>query len=164
LGVRHNSSVLTQAEKSPSLMLWGIGVPLMLLSTGGFAALMAWMPTPTGASRDTLSDSSVESANPGTAVNAAALQAKGTARRKAKCGECGLIVSMRETPRQGEALLISAADKPRAENRNDTPPGSASREITIRLDDGSSRVIVDTNPAKWRLGERVTVILGEPTR
>jgi hypothetical protein len=147
------------------LLRWGIGVAaMMLLSTAGFAGFMAWMPAPTGASRDTLSDSAVESGNPGTAADAAALQAKGTARRKAKCGECGLIVSMRETPRQGETLLVSAADKPRAVNRNDAPPGSASREITIRFDDGSSRVIVDANPARWRPGERVTVILGQSTR
>jgi len=67
-----------------------------------------------------------------------------------KCRECGLIESIRETARQGEAILL----------------GSAAREITVRLDDGSNRVIVDMNPARWRLGERVSVIdgLGEPTR
>ena len=43
---------------------------------------------------------------------------------------------------------------------NRAPAGSAGGEITIRLMDGSSRVIADPNPAQWRPGERVMVIDG----
>ncbi len=166
MGDRHNSSVQTQANKSPSLLLWGIGMAAMLLSTAGFAALMAWMPAPTGASRDTLPVSSVEREKPGAAMDAATLAVKGTARRKVRCKECGLIESMRETARHGEGILLSAAGRLAAENQNRTPVGSASLEITVRLEDGSSRVIVDANPARWRVGERVIVIDGpdEPNR
>ena len=35
-----------------------------------------------------------------------------------------------------------------------------SYEITVRLADGSSRVIIDAKPASWRPGERVIVIDG----
>jgi outer membrane lipoprotein SlyB len=35
-----------------------------------------------------------------------------------------------------------------------------SYEFTVRLADGSSRVFNDTNPARWRSGERVIVIDG----
>lgn len=139
---------------------------VMLLSTAGFAALMAWMPAPTGVSRDTLPASSVELEEPGAAIDAATLPVKELARRKVRCGECGLIESIRETEGHGEAIPLIAAGRPVAENRNRTPARSASREITVRLEDGSSRVIVDANPGSLRLGERVKVIdgLDEPSR
>ena len=47
-----------------------------------------------------------------------------------RCPECGVIVSTR------------------------------SNEITVRMADGSSRVIEDANPARWRAGERLMVIAG----
>ena len=136
----------TQAAKSPSLTLWGIGVPVMMLSTGGFAALMAWMPAPAGALRNTLPVSAVEHEEPGAA----------TARGKPRCGECGVIESIRQAEAHGEAISLVAAGGSVAENR--APVKSASREITVRLEDGSSRVIVDTNPGRLRIGERVKVI------
>jgi hypothetical protein len=117
----------------------------MLLSTAGFAGSMAWMPFLSGASPDTVPVSEVESAQPTIASDAETLPVQELARRKARCAGCGLIESIRET-----------------EGR----PGSASREITVRLEDGSSRVIVDANPGRLRLGERVTVIgaFDEPNR
>jgi outer membrane lipoprotein SlyB len=125
---------------------------------------MAWMPFLIGASRDTLPVSSVKSAKPVTSIDAAKLPVKGPARRKVRCGECGWIESIRETRGHGEAVPLIVAGKPVAENQNRTPARSASREITVRLEDGSSRVIVDPNPGRLRLGERVKVIdgLGEP--
>lgn len=56
-----------------------------------------------------------------------------------RCPDCGVVVSMRDVP--------------------GTQP-EASREITIRLQDGSVRVITDANPASWRYGERVSIIPG----
>jgi hypothetical protein len=158
--------VQTQADKFPSLLLWSIGMAVMLLSTAGFAALVAWMPAPAGASRDTLPVSSVEREGPDAAIDAATLPEKGLARRRPRCGECGLIESIRETEGHGAAIPHIAAGSPVAENRNHIPVKSASREITVRLEDGSSRTIVDANPGTWRLGERVTVIAGvdEPDR
>ena len=47
-----------------------------------------------------------------------------------RCPECGMIVSTRNN------------------------------EITVRMADGSSRVIEDANPARWRAGERLIVIAG----
>jgi len=160
LGDRHNSSVQTQSDKSPSPLLWIITTTVMLSSTAGFAALMAWMPFVIGASLDTLPVSSVESAKPVTAIDAAALPVKRLARPKLRCGECGWIESIRETQGHGEAIPLIAAGMRVAESRNRTPVRSAGREITVRLQDGSSRVIVDTNPGRLRLGERVKVIDG----
>jgi hypothetical protein len=133
---------------------------VMLLSTGGFAALMVWMPASTGASRDILPVSSVESAKPVAAMDPATLPAEGTARRKKRCDECGLIESIRETEGHGGAIPRAAAGRPAAENQNRAPVRSASRTITVRLEDGSSRVIIDANPGRWRRGERVIIIGG----
>ena len=52
------------------------------------------------------------------------------ARAGPRCPECGVIVSAREN------------------------------EIIVRMADGSSRVIDDSNPARWRTGERVIIIDG----
>jgi hypothetical protein len=72
-------------------------------------------------------------------TEAGMLPAERRAHRKSPCAECGMIES------------ISASR---------TPPGSGGREITVRLENGSMRVIVDANPATWRPGERVVVIDG----
>jgi len=133
---------------------------VMLLSTGGFGALMVWIPAPTGASHDILPVSSVESAEPVAAMDPATSPVKGTARRKKRCDECGLIESIRETEGHADTIPLAAAGRPAAENQNRTPVRSASRKITVRLEDGSSRVIIDANPGRWRRGERVIIIGG----
>jgi hypothetical protein len=102
----------------------------MLLGTAGFAVLMA--RSLPGASREARPALSVESAAP------AAEPSERRVRRRPRCEECGRIES------------IGASHD----------PAESSREITVRLDDGSSRVIVDANPAAWRPGERVMVIDG----
>jgi hypothetical protein len=156
--------VQTQAEKSPSLLPWIMTATVMLLTTAGFAALVAGTPFLTGASRDSLSVSPVESAEPVTAIDAATLPVRALARLKAGCEECGVIESIRETQGHDKAVLVASAKV--AENQNRASMRSGSREITVRLEDGSSRVIVDSNPGTLRLGERVKVIDGidEPDR
>jgi len=149
-----------RADKFPSLPLWGVGMAVMLLSSGGFAAMMVWMPASTGVSRDILPVSSAESAKPVAAMDPAELQVKGTPRRKKRCDECGFIESIRETEGHGEAIPLTKAGPPAAENQNRALVRSASRKITVRLEDGSSRVIIDANPGRWRRGERVIIIGG----
>lgn len=63
----------------------------------------------------------------------------GEARAKDRCRECGVVESMR-------ALASMEA--------------SAGHEITVRLLDGSTRVLSDAGFASWRLGERIIVIGG----
>jgi hypothetical protein len=59
-----------------------------------------------------------------------------------KCAGCGMVESMR--PR-----VSDAAD------------ASERYEVTVRMKDGTIRVIPDANPGSWRIGERVTLIEGE---
>jgi len=142
--------------------MWVTTTTVMFSSAAGFVALMVWMAFLMGASRITLPASPAGSASPVTAIDAAMLPAKGVgvSRRKARCPECGFVESIREVEAHGEAIPRVEARRPAAENRNPTPVRSASRTITVRLEDGSSRVIVDTNPGTWRRGERVIVIEG----
>jgi hypothetical protein len=140
--------------------MWITTTAVMFSSAAGFVGLMVWMAFLMGASRVTLPASPAGSASPVTAIDAATLPAKRVARRKAKCPECGFVESIREVEAHGEAIPPVAARRPMAENRNPTPVRSAGRTITVRLEDGSSRVIVDTNPGTWRRGERVIVIDG----
>jgi hypothetical protein len=160
LGDAHNSFVRTQADKSLSLLPRIMTTATTLASTAGFAVLMAWMPLLLEASRDTLPISIIEDATPEAMIDGGTQPLEGLARRKGKCAECGLIESIRETEEDSEAIPFIAAGGPMAENRNRLPARSAGREITVRLQDGSSRVMIDTNPGKLRLGERVKVIDG----
>ena len=62
------------------------------------------------------------------------VSAKSDGGARPRCPECGVIVSTR------------------------------GNEFTVRMADGSSRVIEDANPARWRAGERLMVIAGtEPS-
>lgn len=146
---------LTAWGKWRSLPRWVTTTAVTLASTAGFAALMIWMPLLIG----------VEPAkSAGEAIDAATLPPKELVRRKAKCAECGVIESIQETEGHGQASSVISASESPAESRNRTPPKSAAREITVRLEDGSSRVIVDMNPGRMRLGERVKVIDGLSAR
>lgn len=128
--------VQIQADKAPSLLPWITTTATTLASTAGFAVLMAWMPLLLGASPEALPTSRIEDATPDGTIDAGTEPLKGLARRNVKCAECGLIESIREMD------------------------GHTGREITVRLQDGSSRVMIDANPGKLRLGERVKIIDG----
>jgi hypothetical protein len=70
----------------------------------------------------------------------------GGARAGPRCPECGLIVSVQEIERHDEE-------------------SSPSYEFVVRMADGSSRVINDLNPGRWRTSERLIVIDGiNPSR
>jgi hypothetical protein len=87
---------------------------------------------------------------PGAAGHSGALFAldapAGEARARPRCPECGMIVATREIERHGERA-------PR------------SYEFVVRMADGSSRVIEDADPGRWRAGEFLIVIDGiDPPR
>lgn len=59
-----------------------------------------------------------------------------------RCADCGVIAGVRDLGVEGETKR----------------PGVY--EFTLRLADGSTRVVTDANPAAWRLGERASIIDG----
>lgn len=83
------------------------------------------------------------------------------AARASRCAECGVIESMREIKAPQEKTGTDAFGGIAAGSRgvNGATPLRI-YEITIRLRDGTMRVIQDAKPATWRRGEPVTVIAG----
>ena len=77
------------------------------------------------------------------------------------CVGCGGIASTREIEASNEIATVSGPGRGAAGNRAliQAKP-LRNYEIVIRLRDGSTRVVRDANPAKWKRGERVTVIAG----
>lgn len=91
------------------------------------------------------------------------------------CGRCGVIESVRQTKRTAPrvaavesgygqysmallSLLIAA--------KFATPTAKAESpatvyEITVRFNDGPRRVLTESNPPKWKAGDRVMVVNGE---
>jgi hypothetical protein len=150
----------TQADKSSYfhragaargvLALLITGIAVILFSTAGIARIVGWGPNSTDDSGDILA-----------LDQTAPVPTTSEARAKPRCPECGVIVSMREIERHVEDSGPGAAGGVTAGNRAETRVKSTkSYEIMVRMADGSSRVIDDANPARWRSGERVIVIDG----
>ncbi len=139
----------TQADKFSYLPLLITGIAVILFSTAGIARMMGWGPNSTDDSGDIL------------ALDQTAPVTTSEARAKPRCPECGVIVSMREIERHDEDSGPGAAGGVTAGNRDETRVKSTkSYEIIVRMADGSSRVIDDANPARWRTGESLIVIGG----
>jgi hypothetical protein len=118
------------------------GVAVILFSSAGIAHIVGWIPIASGDA-------------------GSALAPDGLPAVKGRCAECGLIVSMREIELRNESAGSGATGRGLAGKQGETKEKSTRRhELTIRLADGSSRVITEANPAKWRVGERVIVIDG----
>lgn len=108
---------------------------------------------------------------------------------RAACAECGVVESVREIDKKGEgsglgavggavvggvlghqvgggsgkkiATVVGAVGGAVAGNEIEKRVNSAkSYDITVRFEDGSSRVINETNAPSWRVGDRVKVING----
>jgi len=88
-------------------------------------------------------------------------QAAPPAVRAYRCAECGVITSTREIEAGEQSAGINAPGRMFSASRGELD-GTPARnyEITVRLQDGSMRVIRDANPANWRQGERVIIIAG----
>ena len=151
--------MMTQAVKSSYFHRAGVargvltllitGIAVILFSTAGIARIVGWGQNSTDDSGDIL------------ALDQAAPVPTSEARAKPRCPECGVIVSMREIERHDQDSGPGAAGGVTTGNRDETRVKPArSYEIVIRLADGSSRVINDAKPARWRPGERVIVIDG----
>lgn len=130
----------------------------------GIAVIVGWLPAYTAGIDDIRARYNFPAA-PAPAVSIALpitpVRGEGKGRTKVKCAECGLIVSMREITGNDGGFHRTAASVITVGNQVQAPVKVPRRyEITIRMADGSSRVIGHDNPASWRPGERVIVIAG----
>lgn len=130
----------------PYLPLLIAGLAVILFSSAGIARIVGWNPNSSDGAGDVLVLDGVPAGVPAV---------------KVRCAECGVIVSMREIELRNESTGFGATGGAVAGNQDETRVKSTkSHELTIRLADGSSRVINEASPATWRLGERVIVIDG----
>jgi len=147
---------------------------------------MGWMPTSMGGTGDGVM---TDKHSATTAKPVARTAPARTAPARVKCAECGVIESMREIDVRGDgtglgavggavvggvlghqvgsgrgndvATVLGAVGGAVAGNQIEKSARSTkSYEITVRFDDGSSRVINEANPSTWRTGDKVKVING----
>lgn len=139
----------TRADKPAFRPQLITGIAIVLFSTAAIARMLGWGPNSAGDSGDTF------------VLDQAAAATTSAPRARLKCPECGEIVSMRETARHVENVGPGTADGMTAGTWDETRVKSTRiYEITVRMADGSSRVIDHANPAGWRPGERVIIIGG----
>lgn len=174
-------------SQSPNPLAWIAGIAVILFCVAGFAAIMGWIPTSIGSSGEIEADKAAKkSAQSGTVKPKTQVAASTPA---ARCSNCGAIESVREVSEKGEgsglgaaggavvggllghqvgggsgkqiATVVGAVGGAVAGNEVEKRvKATKSYDITVRLDDGSSRVINENNPPSWRSGDRVRIIDG----
>ena len=80
--------------------------------------------------------------------------------RAYRCKECGMIESVRKIEIPDGLIQVHAPGRIAAGYRGEIDGNPGRYAITIRLQDGSTRVITDARSARWRPGERVSLIGG----
>jgi len=134
-----------QVDRSPHLPIWIANVATTLLCTAGIASFMAWVPTASGnPDEDTsLSERSPKSVQAAAATgDLASASAASHTPTRAACAGCGVVELVREIDTRGDHAVES----------------TRSYELTIRFQDGSTRVFNEATPRTWRPGARVMVI------
>jgi hypothetical protein len=143
------------ARRFAHLALPIVGVTAILTGATAIAAVMIWLDAPSSVLDP------VPALNNPVAAHTVPERASDGVRVRPKCPGCGVIVSMREVDPQSEASALAAPDGVLASNPGEVRSAPArNHEITIRMADGSSRVINHASSASWRPGERVVVIDG----
>jgi outer membrane lipoprotein SlyB len=163
--------------------MWAAGIALVVFCGAGFAALMGWIPgsagKPAEASLAAKPARSVAKAAPAVAKTPVA----------AICSECGVVQSVNEIDTKGKgsgigavggavvggvagnqvghgdgrkiATVIGAVGGAVVGNEIEKHVKSGkSYEITVRFEDGSSRVVTEHEATAWRAGDKVKVLEG----
>ena len=174
----------TQARRPIHPLMWVAGIALIVFSAVGIAAFMDWMPGSAAKKGDAPLVAKLD--NPRTAGTPRTAARTAVA---AICAECGVVQSVHETKVKGEAsgvgvvggavvggvlgnqvghgtgnkiaTVIGAVGGAVAGNEIEKQVKSTkSYEITVRFEDGSSRVITAPEATAWRAGDKVKVVDG----
>ena len=137
----------TRTYKRMHLRLWAAGIVGILVSGIAIASLAISSRGSPGASAPD---------EPRAALVAEGMAAPGA--RGYRCKECGVIESARKIEIPDALIQMHAPGRFAAGGGIDGAPERYA--ITIRLQDGSTRAIMDAHPANWRVGERVSLIGG----
>lgn len=170
----------TQASKSPHPLAWVAAVAFIVFCGVGIAAFMGWIPTSMGKPD---ADAALDTSK----ASVAYTKAPRAPRTAVKCRDCGTIQSVREIETKGEgsgvgavggavvggvlgneigdgndiATVVGVVGGAVAGNEIEKHARSVkSYEITVRFDDGSTRVISEASTPVWRAGDKVKVVNG----
>jgi len=185
--------------KSTNLLAVVVGIAIILFCAAGIAAIMGWIPTSIGSTRETALVADKEkpvkkntqlNAQPAVPAKVKAPPAQvASSAPVTKCNDCGVIESVREIAAKGEgsglgaaggavvggllghqvgggsgkqiATVVGAVGGAVAGNEVEKRvKATKSYDITVRLDDGSTRVVNELNAPSWRSGDRVRVVDG----
>jgi len=171
----------TQARKSIHPLMWIAGIALIVFCGAGVAAFMGWIPGSTG---EPSVVGKLDKPRPAEKARAAARTPVA-----AICAECGMVQSVHEIEIKGQtsgigavggavaggvlgnqvghgdgrkvATVVGAVGGAVVGNEIEKHVKSTkSYEITVRFEDGSSRVITEPDATAWRVGDKVKVING----
>lgn len=134
--------------RTPSSRLQMGGMVAVLLSLGALAALIAVMP-------------SVAAVSPAPTAALAVSAVEPKLRFRDGCEQCAVVTSIREIESLGHEVHSGAGSSATKDIGNVMTEESARRyDITVRMQDGSIRVIEQAGPANWRVNERLILIGG----
>lgn len=185
-----------QASKSTNPVLIAAGVAIIVFCAAGVAAIMGWIPTsigggsppaqaPAPVANKTVPTPSVAKSHPAETKPAAPVTVA-----KARCGECGVIESVREIEKAGDGTGLGAIGGAVAGGVLGNQVGGGrgkdvmtvvgavaggvvgnqiekkvrstkSYEITVRMDDGSTQVLSESVAPSWRQGDKIKLIGGK---
>jgi outer membrane lipoprotein SlyB len=174
----------TQSSKSPHPMVWVAAIAVVVFCGAGAAAFLGWIPSSVSKTAEPIAAAKPASGP----AHSTTAKTHGTA-VAAHCSECGVVQSIREIDTKGEgsglgavggavaggvlghqvgngdgntiATVIGAVGGAVAGNEVEKRVKSTkSFEITVRFDDGSSRVITEANATSWHSGDKVKVVNG----
>lgn len=191
----------TSGKKSISPLMWATSIAVIIFSGVGTAAFMGWLPTSSG----TPHEAQPAAAQTG-AAEPAPVQKAHTAHKSrgklayqeesarphhatARCGNCGVIASIREISVPAKtsgiglvggavvggllgnqvggghgrdaATVVGAVGGAMAGNEIEKRRNTNTEyEIVVRYDDGSTRRFHEARPPVWRPGDRVRVVDG----
>ena len=177
-----------QAGKSPHPLVWVSAIALIVFCSAGVGALMGWIPVSSSKPAEAVAVATPDKpkANQPKASPAKVAAAPLAA---VKCAECGVIQSVHEIETKGAGTglgavggavvggvlgsqvgrgdgkkvmtVVGAVGGAVAGNEVEKRVKSTkSYEVTVRFDDGTSRVITESSPPQWRNGDKVKVING----
>jgi outer membrane lipoprotein SlyB len=176
-----------KTSQSPHSLAWVVGIAVILFCVAGFAAILGWIPSSIGGVNEVETNKAAKkTAQSGTVKPKTQVVSNAPV---AKCTNCGAIESVREVSDKGEgsglgaaggavvggvlghqvgggsgkqiATVVGAVGGAVAGNEVEKRvKATKSYDITVRLDDGSTRVINEANPPSWRSGDRVKIVDG----
>ena len=164
--VRHGMALLETGAKIGFKELIGgrrlIVVTAILSCVVGIAAVMAWTP---GSPRMVGEVSAGEGPPPAALVRAEAQFGAGSEgaemRFRARCGHCGVVVSVREAEQSGTESGSVSAGGVRWVGKSELGEKPVKyHEVTVGMQDGSRRVFRHADRVRWRQGERLILIGG----